>query len=43
VLDFVGIDQGPSHPLDEPGRKMVTFEVAWDHPLLQHDGRLALI
>jgi hypothetical protein len=43
VLDLVGIDQSPSHPLYEPGRKVVAFEVAWDHPLLQQDGRLASI
>jgi hypothetical protein len=43
MLDLVGIDQSPSHALDELSRKMVAFEVAWDHPLLQHDGLLALI
>jgi hypothetical protein len=43
VLDLVGIDQGPSHPLDELSGKMVAFEVAWEHPFLQHDCRLELI
>ena len=43
VLDLVGIGQSPSHPLDKLSRKMVAFEVAWDHPLLKHDGLVASI
>ena len=43
VLYLIGIGQRPSDPLDELSREVVAFEVAWDHPLLQHDGHLVSI
>jgi hypothetical protein len=43
VLELIGIDQSPSHPLHEPSRKVVALQVAWDQPLLQYDDALAAI
>jgi hypothetical protein len=43
VLDLVGIDESPSHPLHEPGAKVIAFEFAWNHLLLQYDGRFVSI
>jgi hypothetical protein len=43
VLDLLGIDQSPSHSLDEPSAELIGFKVSRDHPLLQQDGRLVSI